>query len=59
MTDQLQTTSQAYETQVEDLTADELEQISGGGGANFLLGDGSVRFALPARYANWQDNYGN
>jgi hypothetical protein len=44
MTDQVQTTSQENETQVQELTPDELEAVDGGTGQILAaMGDGSVR----------------
>jgi prepilin-type processing-associated H-X9-DG protein len=41
MTDQIQ--HRRSDPQVQELTPDELDTVSGGRGANFLLADGSVR----------------
>ncbi|MDP3768143.1 MAG: hypothetical protein Q8S13_09020 [Dehalococcoidia bacterium] len=53
MIDQAQ--SQNVETQVQELTLGELEHVRGGGSANFVLADGSVRnapVANPQRYTD-------
>lgn len=63
MTEQAKTTSQPTQTQVRDLTADELDQVTGGathsGGLNVLMADGSVRNVDAGDYAVWQSRYGS
>ena len=61
MADKVQPTA----PEAEKLTPEELEQVEGSGGANFVFADGSVRFAdgsvrpmTAAELATWQANYG-
>lgn len=55
-----QTTSQTHETQVRDLTPDELAQVTGGtGGILVAMGDGSVRNVDAADYVVWRKTYGS
>ena len=60
MTDQIQTANR--ETQVQALTSDELESVTGGavtsGGMLVALGDGSVRSVDAADYVVWRKTYG-
>ena len=60
MTDKIQ--SRPDETQAQKLTPEELEQVQGAGGANFVFGDGSVRFVSgglsSGDLAVWRSNYG-
>lgn len=63
MTEQLKTTSQDLETQAQELTPDQLADVSAGagahvGGVNVLLGDGSVRVVRTGDLAHWRGNYG-
>lgn len=61
MTDQLQ--SQTREPQVQDLTSDELDHVSGGsshtGGVLVALGDGSVRNVDAGDYVLWRKTLGS
>ena len=56
MTDQVQTTSQTPETQVQELTPDELEHVGGGTGGDlyFSSGNGGVWNVDAADYVVWR-----
>lgn len=61
MTDQVQSTTQKAETQVQELTTDELEHVGGGaflGGVFVGLADGSVRNVGAADYVVWRKHSG-
>ena len=61
MADQVQTTSRNHETQVRDLTSDELEHVNGGTSSGVCLvamGDGSVRKLDAGDYVLWRSQYG-
>ena len=61
MIERVHTASQQPETQVRDLTPDELEQVSAGassGGVNVLFADGSVRNVDAGDYAVFRHRFG-
>lgn len=62
MTDQIQPSPKG-ETQVRDLTSEQLDRVTGGelsnGGILVALGDGSVRNTDSGDYATWRTRFGS